>query len=533
MMNDLRALPAHSILDTDVCVIGGGAAGIAIARELSGSRLRVVLAESGGFDHDPAVQALYKGENTGEAYGADLDACRSRYFGGSTNCWGGMCLPLSEWDFHERKWVSHSGWPIRYQELKPYLVRAHELCDSGPYMYGREVLDSLPFEGQPFDRDLLDVHFWHMNRYWRRSQIRFAHRFGRELRASRNITVLLNANVTRISTHESCGRVEQVEAKTLEGKTVFIRANCFVLACGGIENARLLLASNETNRRGLGNDYDLVGRFFMEHPHMVCGTVSIEPKQNAISSYARLWRLGKSRCRPGLSLSPTAQEQNQTLAASISIDPVFDPKGAWVLLQKLRERVATRDAACPSPLSILGALSQSREMARHLYNRAVSGSWPAAESQRFVLYARTEQSPNPCSRVTLSDDTDSLGMRRVRLDWKMSDIDRRTLLLVSAVARAEFARLGLGRVTEADWISEGVWPPRFDAGPHHMGTTRMSATPRDGVVDRNAKLHSVDNLYVAGSSIFPTGGHANPTLTLLATSLRLAEHIRSLQWTGD
>jgi choline dehydrogenase-like flavoprotein len=528
VITDLRALPSHSIFDTDLCVIGGGAAGVAIAHDLSGSGLRVVLAESGGFEHDPAVQSLYKGENRGGAYGADLDACRSRYFGGSTNCWGGMCLPLSEWDFRQREWVSHSGWPIRYQELEPYLIRAHELCDGGPYMYGSEVLKSLPFEEQPFDPDLLDVHFWHMNRYWRRSQIRFAHRFGRELRASRNVTVLLNANVTKFSTHESGSRVEQVEAKTLEGKTALIRAKWFVLACGGIENARLLLASNETNQRGLGNDYDLVGRFFMEHPHVACGSVSTEPEHNALSSYARLWRLGKSRCRPGLSLSPTAQKQNQTLAASVSIDPFFDPKGAWVLLQKLRERVATRDAACPSPRSVLRALSQSRKMVGHLYNRAVSGSWPAGESQRFVVYARTEQSPNPCSRVTLSDERDSLGMRRVCLDWKMSDIDRKTLLLVSSVARSEFARLGLGLVTEADWISEGVWPPRFDAGPHHMGTTRMSASPRDGVVDPNAKLHSVDNLYVAGSSIFPTSGHANPTLTLLATSLRLADHIRSL-----
>jgi choline dehydrogenase-like flavoprotein len=529
MMIDLRTLPEHSIMETDLCVIGGGAAGISIARALSGSRLRVVLAESGGLDPDPTVQSLYSGQSTGEAYGADLDACRSRYFGGSTNCWGGMCLPLSEWDFLERKWVSHSGWPIRYQELEPYLVRAHELCDKGPYLYGKQVLTSLPFKEQPFDPDLLDVHFWHMNRNWRLSQTRFAHKFGRELRASRNVTVLLNATVTRISTHESGGWVEQVEAKTLEGKTALIRAKWFVLACGGIENARLLLASNETNQRGLGNDHDLVGRFFMEHPHIACGSISIEPGQNTIYSYARLWRLGKSRCRPGLSLSSTAQEQNQTLNASVSIDPVFDPEGAWALLQKLRERVASRRATCPSPRSALKALSLSREMAGHLYHRTISGSWPEGHSRRFVLYARSEQAPNPCSRISLSHDRDSLGMRRACLFWRTADIDRKGLLLILAIARAEFARLGLGLVTEADWIREEVWPPRFDVGPHHMGTTRMSASPRDGVVDRNAKLHSVDNLYIAGSSIFPTSGHANPTLTLLATSLRLADHIRSLQ----
>jgi choline dehydrogenase-like flavoprotein len=528
MMTDMRILPEHSILETDVCVIGGGAAGIAIARELSGSQLRIVLAESGGFNQDPSVQALYQGQSIGEAYGAELDECRSRYFGGSTNCWGGMCLPLSERDFCERKWVEYSGWPFGYQELKPYLVRAHQLCDKGPYMYGREVVNSLPFEEQPFDPNLLDLHFWHMNRYWRPAQIRFAHKFGRELRMSRDVTVLLNANITKLTTHESGGRVDQVEAKTLEGKTAHIKAKWFVLACGGIENARLLLASDETHQHGLGNDRDLVGRFFMEHFQIACGSVAVELGQNAVSSYARLWRLGKSRCRPGLSLSPRAQEENQTLSASVSIDPVFNPESAWLQLQKWRERAAARDFSCLSPKMVGKALVQCREIAGHLYHRAMSGSWPEGDSGRLVLYARAEQSPNPSSRVTLSHDRDSLGMRRVRLDWKTMDIDRKAPLLIAAIARSEFARLGLGQVTEADWIRQGVWPPRFDVGPHHMGTTRMSASPRDGVVDQNARLHNVENVYVAGSSIFPTGGHANPTLTLLATSLRLADHIKTL-----
>lgn len=198
-------------------------------------------------------------------------------------------------------------------------------------------------------------------------------------------------------------------------------------------------------------------------------------------------------------------------------------------MQQLRERVAKGDAGFLYPRSVLKALSQSREMAAQLYHRAISGSWPVGNSRQFLLYARTEQAPNASSRITLLPDRDSLGMQRVCLDWKLADIDRRTLLLISATAKTEFARLGLGQVTEADWITEEVWPPRFAAGPHHMGTTRMSASPCDGVVDPNAKVHGVDNLYVAGSSIFPTSGHANPTLTLLATSLRLADRLRSLQ----
>jgi choline dehydrogenase-like flavoprotein len=529
MITDMRSLPNHSLLETDLCVIGGGAAGIAMARELSGSHLRVVLAESGDFDRDPSTQSLYEGQSIGEAYGAGLDECRARYFGGSTNCWGGMCLPLSECDFRERTWVAYSGWPICYQDLIPYLIRAHDLCDKGPYLYGQEVVNSLPFEEQPFDPGLLELHFWHMNRYWRHAQIRFAQKFRRELRISRNVTVLLNANVTKLSADESGRRVERVEARTLEGRTAFIKAKCFVLACGGIENARLLLASNETHQRGLGNDYDLVGRFFMEHFQIECGSVAMEPGQNGLSSYARLWRLGKSRCRPGLSLSPTAQEQNQALNASISIDPVFNPESAWVLLQNLRARLATRDLSRLSPRIALKALIQSREMVGNLCHRTITGSWPEGDPGRLALYARAEQSPNPSSRVKLSHDRDSLGMPRVCLDWNTMDVDRKTLLLISAIAQSEFARLGLGRVKEADWIRQGVWPPRFDVGPHHMGTTRMAASPRDGVVDRNAKVHSVENLYVAGSSIFPTGGHANPTLTLLATSLRLADHIKSLQ----
>lgn len=528
MIADLRHLENLSIIETDLCVVGGGAAGISIAHALSGTQIRILLVESGDFNSDPAVQSLYEGDVTGEAYAATLDTCRSRYFGGSTNCWGGMCLPLSEWDFRKKAWISFSGWPISYRELEPYLIRAHQLCDDGPYMYGEEVLRSIAFKEQPFNPDLLNLHFWHMNRYWRRSRIRFGHRFRRELRTSKNVTVLLNANVTNISTYESGSCVQQITARTLEGTRISIKARWFVLACGAIENARLLLASNETNQQGLGNDHDTVGRFFMEHPHVACGSLSIDSAETAISSYVRLWRLGRSRCRPGLSLSSTAQEENETLAASLSIDPEFDPEGAWILLQRLRERVAGSRRTLPSVASILKVLSKSREMAGLLYDRATSGSWPQDGVRHFVLYVRSEQAPNPLSRVYLSDDRDALGMRRICLHWKLADIDRKTLLLIATSARDEFKRLGLGRVSIAEWITKGVWPPRFDVGPHHMGTTRMSASPQDGVVNENAGVHGVNNLYMAGSSIFPTSGHANPTLTLLATSLRLADHIQSL-----
>ncbi|HXE62166.1 MAG TPA: FAD-dependent oxidoreductase, partial [Bryobacteraceae bacterium] len=335
MICDLRELAGPETFETDVCIIGAGAAGIAIAREFIGTPWRVVLLEGGGFHREHSSQQLYEGPSIGERYYQPLDACRSRFFGGSTNCWIGMCTPLDEIDFEERPWIPWSGWPISWGEVEPFLRRAHRLCSTGPWLFGAGAWDQIGLRARSFDATLLRPFVWHFNS---RSQfdLSFGRRFRAELKQASNIDVLLHANVTELLTNGAGSVIEAAQVKTLGGKAHRVRARRFILACGGIDNARILLASTSTDPLGVGNAQGIVGRFFHEHLQMPCGLL-ISPVPNGEAfRYSRLYPLGGTACLPGLQLAPEAQVQHQTPNVSLSIDPLYDRESALIALQNLR-----------------------------------------------------------------------------------------------------------------------------------------------------------------------------------------------------
>jgi choline dehydrogenase-like flavoprotein len=523
MITDLRNVPGEASIEADICVIGAGAAGIVIAKELSSSPIEVVLLESGGYGYESRVQDLYRGTSTGEKYYKPLDECRTRRFGGSTNCWGGICTPLNPVDFTRRSWVPWSGWPVHFDDLKPWLRKAHAICSPGPYLYDGDAWEAAGLPHPQFDPGLFTPFVWQFNN---RSEINFGRKFRADLRASSNVHVFLNANATELLTNESGRVVERARVRTFEGITKDIRAKIFVLACGGIENARILLASDSTHPNGLGNNRDIVGRFFHEHLQMRCGFLVPAKHVDYAPRCSRLSKLGETWCLPGLVLSRDVQTRHETLNASIAIDPYHDPEGAFMALQNAREDLKDHKFSERTMRNLWKAARGSGKVAPEAWRRFVLGDRPKGDGDRFHLYARAEQAPNPDSRVTLSDDTDPLGMRRARLDWRTTALDRKAIRLVVKSAAAEFKRLGWGEVIEAGWLEGEVWPDQLDGGPHHMGTTRMSSTPYTGVVDADCRVHDLDGLYVAGSSIFPTGGHANPTLTIVAFAARLADHLR-------
>ena len=524
MIVDLRSC-SHPA-EVDLCIVGGGAAGIALAREFVGTKINVAMLESGGNDFNAEIQALYDGESIGEPYYQRLDQCRTRRFGGSTNCWGGMCTPMTEIDFRKRAWVPYSGWPITNHDMQTYLKRAHKLCGIGPYAYDEDTWKVLGASAIPFDPDKLWSHFWQINNRHGDRQVRFAAKFRTELEQAKNIGVYLHANVTRLNLNHQGERVESLRIETLEGRTSTIKAKLFVLACGGIENVRLLLVSDQQRTAGIGNDYDVVGRYFNEHLQAPCATVKLNPKNVRFCDYSRLWPLGRSHALPGLTLSPRAQEKHQTLNASLSADPVFNADHAWTVIKNVRHDLAQRKLSVSALKNVIRMLRGSRVLVPDVYRRMVHGGRPTGDPTEYTLYARAEQAPNPASRIRLTAEVDRLGMRKLALDWHTTELDRRAFPVLVDAARTEFERLGLGVVQEHAWVREQAWPNTLAGGPHHMGTTRMSDDPRYGVVDRNAKVHGVQSLYIAGSSVFPTGGHANCTLTLLATTLRLAERLK-------
>ena len=270
-----------------------------------------------------------------------------------------------------------------------------------------------------------------------------------------------------------------------------MRARRYVLACGGIENARLLLAS--------GIDASAVGRFFAEHPHSPLG-LAVLPA-NVAPFYNGVVAKQTTRVRAALATAPQLSERPGVLRASMTFEPVeTDP-------------YIDHDDEREQEWAALG-----------LDVASVASSLEGARYRVYALYLRSEQAPNPASRVTLADERDALGMRRARLEWRLGDLDLESTERTVALLAATLGRSGIGRVFGRPGSDGGFWE-RVGGGFHHMGTTRMGTDARTSVVDRHCRVHGLDNLFVAGSSVFPTSGYANPTLTIVALALRLADHL--------
>ncbi len=506
---DARSLPENSLLEADLAIIGGGPAGITLARSFIGSSVKVCLVESGGIQLDPQIQALYEGENAGIEY--PLAGNRLRFFGGSSNHWGGYCRPLDPIDFEQRDWVPHSGWPFGIEELAPYYPAASKLVEIAPLNFGDKAywdkasrqLTPDPVTGR------VQVRYTHFS-----PPTRFGSRYGDELRRAENIQVLLNANVVNIASLEEGRKVTQLDIRTLTGLSHQVHARVYVLATGGLENPRMLLLSNQAIPAGLGNQHDLVGRFFMEHPHVLGpAQVVVGDQQRLPHIYSRqIYADGRS-AHAAFSPTDSFLRQRRLLNAVIMVGDAgtyhTNTKTDW------HNGVSHMDMLKAAKRFLTGGLGPTDPAQPDLL-----GSW-------LGLGCACEQVPNPDSRVTLSETKDALGLRKIRLDWRLTEQERRSVFEHIRSLAMEFGALSIGRML-IDILDDGRWPERVGGGSHHMGTTRMHDDPRQGVVDRDCKVHGVGNLYIAGSSVFPTSGASNPTLTLVALTLRLADHLRPL-----
>jgi choline dehydrogenase-like flavoprotein len=521
---DLRDLPDETVLDADVCIVGAGAAGISMALALSGSHLRVCLIEAGGLGGDQATQALTQGENVGLPY-FRLDEVRQMGFGGTTAVWAGACRPLEAIDMQPREWVPHSGWPIQRAELDPYYARAQEICQLGPYAYGVSDWDPecqrrLPLPPEPIQTDVFQI-----------APTRFGRVHRRAVLEAPNITTVVHANALEVETNDNGQLATGVRLGTLEGKRSRIRARRVVLAMGGLENARLLLLSRQAMACGLGNEHDLVGRFFTEHVYVNSGELILaDPLRH--SSFYGVAPAGRgpraTRIEAVLSLAEVTAKREGLLRCAVHFPTrwrthrAFDSDGGRALAHLFREARLGH-----VPYNWSGRL---KRMLREVDQVVALGRAFVTEPRgtRRVLAARSlsEQAPNYDSRVSLSSVKDPLGRQRVQLDWRMTELDFCSVSRFHEILGSVVEAHGVGTFRSALDAHE-EWRKRVTGGRHHMGTTRMSATPATGVVDVNCRVFGVENLFVAGSSVFPTVGYANPTLTIVAMSLRLAEHLRT------
>ena len=487
MFDSPTSLNHDQLLECDVCIVGAGAAGITLALELDGSGLDICLVEAGGFESPPVDDAHpYAGESVGEPY--SLLATRLRYFGGTTNHWGGWCMPLDPIDFRSRPFVPLSGWPFARPELEPYYERAARICEIDPPIFELEKLPG----GDRAAQDLLGNHdpdfTVKLLRY--SPPTRFGLRYRSRIEQSKQVRCFLYSTVVEVEA--ASGSVAKLRVRAGD-KQFFVKARAYIIALGAIENARLLLCSDRTHPGGLGNGSGFVGRCFADH----IGNPGRQPIGYAVlpsrSPYLKRYDLGGLMVMLHLSFRDEFLEAHELVNFGILMYK------DWTMESALAE----------------GYFDDPR-----LYPE-----WRGKEPEKFKVAIRIETTPNPDSRLTLLAERDSNRMRRVRLDWRINSLELDVAQRITDIFGQKLGRSGIGRF-------RSTYPTRprengFSYQSHQMGTTRMSTDPKSGVTDADCRVHFVDNLYVTGSSVFPTFGFANPTLTICALAIRLADHLKS------
>lgn len=497
MFIDGRTLPQGTVIETDIAIIGAGAAGITLARELRNSRREITLIESGSLELDADTQALYEGQSGAVEY--PLAESRLRYFGGTTNHWGGWCRPLLPIDFAGRPDLNIPAWPLTRAELGPYYHRAQSICQLGAFDFD----DAAPWQARmnlapmQLPGDELVTRFFIYS-----PPTRFGEVYRDDVGKAANVKTYLNSNVIEILPDAAANRIEQLKLATLGGNRFEIRPKLCILATGGIENARLLLASNSVQTAGLGNGGDLVGRYFMEHvtaPGDVAA-IALPDETRVPYYYVHTPDVDHASMRAVLMPSDAYLKRSNGLGTSLSIYEARKP-GA--------EPKADAKQIEPAVIALLRSLGGDAEQSGMIYGVACA----------------LEPVPSAENRVTLAQDRDALGLPRSRLTWRPTRTERKALAdNLGAMARTFGAWGGAVKILlpdASDWADDEIgW------GNHHMGTTRMGHDPKQSVVDANGRVHGIGNLLIAGSSVFPSCGPVNPTFTIVALAIRMADHIK-------
>lgn len=476
MFVDVSALESGALLRTRVCVVGSGPAGMTAAVTLANKGFDVILVEAGGRYRTAESQAQFAGEVIGDRY-YDLSAARLRMFGGTSNHWGGYCIPLDYHDFEPHPKFPETGWPIRRNELDLYLEGACEVL---------EIPNS-------FEEELVTPSL-RRTRFQFSPPVIFSHKYDEFCRDSDRLRVCLNSALVDLAFED--GAIKSALVKAADGREFSVEAECFLLCAGAIENSRLLLWINQRNGGRLVQDSRTLGRYWMEHPHANVGEFLIEAGPEFFYDGPPFTRMAS------FALTKQAQYDLSVLNADLLIEETAYSETKGLIA----------DLLCYAPAlgeRLMGLLDKNL-----VCGARVRSHW--------------EQEPRFENHVALdSTKSDDLGMPRVKLHWQKTEADRRTIVVTANEFAKQLAKSDLGRVRLVDWVIDDgpIAPQQFMGGWHHMGGTRMSDSPEQGIVDPNLRVHGTRNLYVGGSSVFPSGGYANSTLTIVQLSLRLSDEI--------
>ena len=578
-IKNLNTFAEGEVFETDLLIVGGGAAGLAVAREFLNTSWRVMVAESGNESESDEHERLNKVELESNSLSTNWNAMRDEFhghqvpkwreevqtfgvrcrgLGGSTQAWKGKSAPFVEHDYDHRPWLENSGWPITKADVDPYVRRGEQMLNLGKGAYGDLFWDHYKgkFDKPGFDQEKLGSFFWQFARS--RSNpvdiIRLGPDFAKE--KADNVRILLNATATSIAPQKAADQNGVIATfQSIEGQTAKVKARKVVIACGAIENARLLLDSTETTPAGLGNENDQVGRYISDHLHSAVAQFS-EEHTKAISQRFGFFTISPDQ-RPvmymhGVALGAGVQEAEGLLNAGAvcsSKTASDDPWGAVATLLRGQSKNIFKDlfSIIKGPrymftgagLIFLQSNKVPNAIKNPIINTAVKlmPNFVAEEYQsegipRKVLScgfsSMVEQGPYASNRVTLSENRNVIGRPLPKVKWEIGEKEVHTLMRMGEIIAEQFEHAGLPVPTPVDWIKDKS--PK-DATiidmAHTTGSTRMSSDPKTGVVDKNCKLHTCDDVYMAGGSVMPTGSHTNPTLMLVALGIRLADHLKA------
>lgn len=522
MIIDGKQLPAGSLIEADLCIVGAGPAGITLALQYAKKTgTKVALLESGGLEFDAETQELAHSEVVGQEY-FPMKETRLRVFGGSTLSWGGIGGAFTPLDFEERSWVPNSGWPFAKRDIEHYYNEAMAVSLMDPDTVDKDPDDAPPAEGTRWANVLFSA------------PTRFGKVYRDEMEKAASVTVYLNSTVTKLDLHPDGGHIEGLQIGCIGGNSYRVQAGNYVLAGGGIENARMLMVSNDVASRGIGNEHDLVGRYFQEHPRLhdryrlPKGTAALRRRIQGAAGTLRFSRVV---------LTDEVQRKEKLLNyfANLSFGYLAQDAPQFDAVRRIVNASRSPWSDSPYYQDIGGGPNRVRwqdiKTVLKRPDQAFIGAFGAQFQPTFTrrwleIQSSVEQLPRPENRLVLVDEKDGLGVPRVRVEWTMHPDEERTYRRGLEIVLTEMERLEPGisknRIDDPD-----PWPHEALGTWHHIGTTRMHRDPTHGVVDADCRVHGVDNLYVAGSSIFPTGGVTAPTLTIVALSLRLYDHLKA------
>jgi choline dehydrogenase-like flavoprotein len=540
MITDGNTISPEQTLEADVVIVGSGPAGLTLAREFAGQALNVIVLESGEFGARRSLKKLNEGDTSGDPY-PNPRWGRARQFGGTPNRWqihiadhlyGARYAPLEPIDFETRDFMPYSGWEITRNDLDPYYARAQVHCGLGAYEYETDYWhepgqDAIPFKG---GRLVTSMFQFGARDVWTKH-------YADVTQNAPNIRVVTAASVVEILTDDGGTNVTSVRAMNFVHQSFSVRAKVVILAVGCIESTRLLMLSTDKHRDGIGNDYDVLGRYFMDHPQSYLNILT--PNDRKLFETTSMYDL-RPHGQYGTMAKLTFSEETMRKEKLQNICFVLFPRRDHFMSEAFQSffsvALAMYHASRPSQLGF-----HMKTMAkgwRHLaqiglwelqgkapYPYLAHGGWAGLANKAslfdvFEVFSLLEQAPDPANRITLTDAIDPNGTRKVHIHWKFTEADRQSVERSRRVFDAELAESQLGRMT---WHPD---PYTSASSVHPLGGTRMHSNPHLGVVDAQCKVQGVSNLYIASSGVFPTSGYANPTLTVVALAVRIAEQVK-------